>query len=171
MPVASIRTARSHARVPARLTPFVGRQADLERLLALLQDPSVRLVTLRGMGGVGKTALALELLTRLGDAFEHGAAFVPLAPLGSLDALLPALAQALDVRLPPSGDLQQALLEHLSELHLLLVLDNFDHLLDEAVLVRDMLLAAPRLKVLVTSREKLNLEAELLYNLDGLPLP
>ncbi len=162
---------RSLTRLPSRLTPFVGRQADLEKLVALLRDPAVRLVTLCGTGGVGKTSLALEAVGRLREEFEHGVAFIPLAQLNSVDELLPALAQALDVQLPPSGDLQQSVLDHLSGLELLLVLDNFEHLLDEAVLVREILVAAPYVKVLVTSREKLNLEAEALYNLGGLDLP
>src|SRR5512142_1014372 len=162
---------RPPARLPGRLTPFVGRQADLEKLVALLRDPAVRLVTISGMGGMGKTALALELISRLQHEYQHGAAFIPLAQLSSREELLPALAQARGVQLPPGGDLQQALLDHLSGLHLLLVLDNFEHLLDEAMLVHDLLLAAPRLKVLVTSREKLNLEAEVLYSLGGMELP
>ncbi len=159
------------ARLPSRLTPFIGRHAELERVLQLMEDPSVRLVTLTGVGGVGKTALALEIASRLQDKFEHGAAFVPLAQLNSVDDLLPALADALDVQLPPSGELQQAVMDQLSGLQALLVLDTFEHLLDEAVLLRDLLLAAPRVKILVTSREKLNLEAETLFNLAGLELP
>ncbi len=158
-------------RLPGRLTPFVGREADLQKLVALLRDPAVRLVTSSGMGGVGKTSLAVEAAGRVAGDFEHGAAFVPLAPVSTVDELLPALAQALDVQPSSGGDLQQAVLDHLSNLHLLLVLDNFEHLLDEAVLVRDILMAAPHIKVLVTSREKLNLEAEALYNLEGLELP
>jgi predicted ATPase/DNA-binding CsgD family transcriptional regulator/Tfp pilus assembly protein PilF len=157
--------------LPGRLTPFVGRRADLDRAIELLEDSSVRLLTVLGVGGVGKTALALELAGRLQDKFEHGAAFIPLAPLDSVDELLPALAAALDVQLPPSGDLQQAVLEHLASRQILLVLDTFEHLLDEAPLIDDILVAGPRVKVLVTSREKLNLEAETLYSLAGLGFP
>ncbi len=140
-------------------------------MLLLLEDPSVRLITLSGVGGVGKTALALELASRSQDRFEHGVAFVPLAQLSSVEDLLPALADALDVQLAPSGDLQQGVMDQLSNLQILLVLDGFELLLDEAVLLRELLVAAPRLKILVTSREKLNLEAETLYNLGGLELP
>ena len=163
--------AQRLARLPGRLTPFVGRRADLDRLSQLLLEPSVRLVTLSGIGGIGKTALALELASRVQHRFEHGAAFVPLAQLNSVDDLLPALAQALDVRLPPSGDLQQAVMDHLGGLQVLLVFDAFEHLLDEAVLIRELLTYAPRIKIIVTSREKLNLEAETLYTLSGLDLP
>src|SRR5574341_259778 len=93
--------------LPVRLTPFVGRQADLERILALLQNPSVRLVTIVGAGGVGKTRLAIELVRVLQAQFQYGAIFVPLASLNTIDELLPALAGVLGVQLPPGGDLQQ----------------------------------------------------------------
>ncbi len=158
-------------KLPARLTPFVGRQADRTRLRDLLWDPAVRLVTIVGVGGIGKTALALEAAGDLLDRFQHGVAFVPLAQTRTVDELLPAVADALDVQLPPSGDLQQAVLDHLAPLQLLLVLDSFEHLLDEASLVREILLAAPGVKVLVTSREKLSLEAETLFTLGGLDVP
>ncbi len=91
----------------------------------------------------------------MADRFEHGAAFIPLSQLNSVDELLPALAQVLDIQLPPSGDLQQLVLDYLAPQHLLLVLDGFEHLLSEAILLRDILVAAPGVKILVTSREKL----------------
>ncbi len=78
-------TAYPPAGLPRRLTPFVGRQADLDLLLQLLRDPSVRLITILGVGGVGKTTLALELASRMQADFQHGAAFIPLAQLDSVD--------------------------------------------------------------------------------------
>jgi len=161
----------SLSRLPTRLTPFVGRQAELERMRAILQDPSVRLVTVLGAGGVGKTSFALETARIVQDQFQHGVVFVPLAQLGARDEILPALAEALGVQLPPGGDLQQAVLDRLSNHQVLLILDNFEHLLDEAILLRDILAAGTQVKVLVTSREKLNLEVETLYHLNGLELP
>jgi predicted ATPase/DNA-binding CsgD family transcriptional regulator len=158
-------------KLPATLTPFIGRQAELDTMLDLFQDPSVRMITILGTGGVGKTRFALELAGVLQDRFQHGAIFVPLAQLSSVDELLPALAGALGVHLPPGGDLQQAVLDQLGNQQLLLVLDNFEHLLDEAILVRDILITGPQVKVLVTSREKLNLDAETLYPLRGLEIP
>ncbi len=157
--------------LPRRLTPFVGRQADLDVLLEILGDPAVRLVTILGVGGVGKTAVALELASRVQAGFQHGAVFVPLAQLNSVDQLLPTLADVLDVQAPSSTDLQQAVFDQLCALEILLVLDNLEHLLEGATLIRDILLAAPRVKILVTSREKLNLEADTLYSLAGLELP
>lgn len=120
---------------------------------------------------MGKTRLALELAGRLESQFKQGAVFVPLAQLTSIDELLPAVAAALGIQLSPGGDLQQAVLDHLSARQMLLVLDNFEHLLDEALLINDLLTAAPLVKVLVTSREKLGLEAETVYHLGGLELP
>jgi len=157
--------------IPVHLTPFVGRQIDLERLLALLQNQSVRLVTILGTGGIGKTRLATELAHILQEQFQHGTVFIPLAHLSTVDELLPALAGALGVQLPPGGDLQHALLDHLASQQILLVLDNFEDLLDEGALICDILVGGPQVKVLVTSREKLNLEAETLYHLGGLELP
>ncbi len=100
-------------KLPASLTPFIGRQADLDSVLAQFQDPSVRLVTILGTGGVGKTRFALEIAGILQDQFQHGAIFVPLAQLNSVEEILPALAGPLGVHLPPGGDLQQAVLDHL----------------------------------------------------------
>lgn len=153
------------------IMPFVGRQSDLNIVLDLFQDPTVRLVTVLGTGGVGKTRFALELAGELQPQFQHGAVFVPLAQLSTIDELLPALAGELGLQLPPGGDLQQVVLDHLSNKQILLVLDNFEHLLEEAVLIRDILVAGPQVKVLVTSREKLDLESETLYHLRGLNLP
>lgn len=157
--------------LPIHLTPFVGRQADLEKLFAILQNPSVRLLTILGIGGIGKTRLVIELAHALQGQFPQGVIFVPLAQLSSVDELLPAIAGALGVQLPPGGDLQQAVQEYLASRQMLLVLDNFEHLVEEAVLVLEILVNAPRIKVLVTSREKLDLEAETLYHLSGLQFP
>jgi predicted ATPase len=155
----------------SHLAPFIGRQADLERILNLFEDPTVRLVTLLGAGGIGKTRLAIELADRLQLRFKHGAVFIPLAQLNTTNDLLPALAEKLGVQLPPGGNLKQTVLSHLAGRQMLLIMDNFEHLLDEAVLVHDILVAGPQVKVLATSREKLGLKVESLYHLEGLELP
>ena len=157
--------------LPGSITPFIGRQSELNTVLNLFQEPSVRLVTILGAGGIGKTRFALELARVLQIQFRHGAVFTPLAPLSTIDELLPALAGDLGIQLPPGGDLQQVVLHHLSNKQILLVLDNFEHLLEEAVLIRDILVAGPQVRVLVTSREKLGLESETLYHLGGLRFP
>ncbi len=159
---------RKYARPP---TPLIGRRVDLDNILKLFDDPLIRLVTILGAGGVGKTCLALELASRLEAQFQDGAIFVPLSHLASIEELLPALASALGIQLPPGGDLQQVVLAHLGGQQVLLVLDNFEHLLEEALLIDDILAAGLQVRVLVTSREKLGLEAETLYHLKGLELP
>jgi predicted ATPase/DNA-binding CsgD family transcriptional regulator len=152
------------------LPPFIGRQIDLQKLLDLFRNPSVRLVTLLGEGGIGKTRLALELAGGLQDWFRDGVIFLPLAQLSTIEELLPALAGTLGVHLPAGGELQQAVMDHLGSRQMLLVLDNFEHLLEEAILIHAILAASPQVRVLVTSREKLNLETENLYRLKGLDL-
>jgi len=161
----------SSRHLPVSVTPFIGRQSDLNAVLDLFEDPTVRLVTILGVGGVGKTRFALELIATLQNQFQNGAIFIPLAQLGTVDEFLPALALKLGVQLPPGGDLQQAVLDYIRNQDVLLVFDNFEHLLDEAVLVRDILTVGSHVKVLVTSREKLNLECETLYHLKGLEAP
>jgi predicted ATPase len=101
------------------------------------------LVTILGTGGVGKTRFALELAGVLQAQFQHGVVFIPLAQLSAIDELLPALAGDLGIQLPPGGDLQQVVLDHLRDKQVLLVLDNLEHLLEEAVLIRDILVAGP----------------------------
>lgn len=158
-------------RLPVHITPIVGRQDEMNKVVDLVQGPSVRLVTILGTGGVGKTRLAIELARVLEDQFEHGAIFIPLAQLNTMEELLPALAGALRIQVPPGSDLEQAILDHLSGQQILLVLDNFEQLLGVASLIPEILISCPRVKILITSREKLNLEAEILYHLSGLQLP
>ncbi|MGH2353778.1 MAG: ATP-binding protein, partial [Chloroflexota bacterium] len=160
-------------------TPFIGRQADLAELSSLLSTPACRLLTLVGPGGIGKTRLALQAAARLRDAraaasgrgFGHGVYVVALQALRSPDLLLPALADAL--ALPPvgSGDPLAQLLNYLRDKAVLLVLDNFEHLMHGAALLAGILAAAPQLKLLVTSREALNVQEEWLYPIQGLPFP
>ena len=121
--------------LPVRLAPFVGRQDDLVKILDLIQLSSVQLITILGAGGIGKTRLAIELTRILRDRFQHGAVFIPLAQLSTTDELLPALAGALGVQLPPGCDLQETVIEHLTTRQTVLVFDNFEHLLNEAVLI------------------------------------
>jgi predicted ATPase len=125
-------------------------------------------VTLVGPGGVGKTRLALELARSIGDEFRDGAPFVSLAPVGSFEDVARTMVRQLDVVLLPSESAEQGLARHLGDQDVLLVLDNFEHVLDAAGLVADLLAATSRLRVLVTSREPLRLRAERLFRLDPL---
>jgi predicted ATPase/DNA-binding SARP family transcriptional activator len=160
------------ARIPAPPTPTIGREADLARLRAdLLGESAGRLVTLVGPGGVGKTRLALELARSIGDEFRDGAYFVSLAPVGSFEEVAATIVRQLDVVLLPAESAEQGLARHLGDRDMLLVLDNFEHVLDAAGLVSDLLLTTTRLRILATSREPLRLGAERLFRLEPLGLP
>jgi predicted ATPase/DNA-binding SARP family transcriptional activator len=162
-------TAAAH--IPAPPTRTVGRDADLARLRELVGEPSSRLVTLVGPGGVGKTRLAVELARGAGDLFPDGVQFVALAPVTAADQVASTVAQQLEVVLMPPESAEQSLARHLGDRELLLVLDNFEHVLDAAPLVADLVAATTDLRVLVTSREPLRLRAERRFQLDPLALP
>jgi len=159
----------------ASLTPFVAREEELEEIEALLTEPDCRLLTLAGVGGLGKTRLATEVARRaLAEAaarFPNGIYFVDLAPVSSTAFLVSAIATTLGLTLQGSAAPRLQLLDHLRDKAMLLVLDNCEHLLDGADLFAEMLQSAPALKLLATSRERLNLRAETVFPLEGLPVP
>src|SRR5271154_552216 len=157
--------------LPAQTTPFIGRDNEIHALKKRLSDPSVRLLTLSGVGGTGKTRLALQAAADMVDEFEHGVFFVPLAALNDPALVLPTIARAFDVRESAGRPLQVQLRDYLGEKQLLLVLDNFEQVVDAAPVVSDLLRAAPGLKVLVTSREVLRLSGETDYPVPPLSLP
>ena len=159
------------SQLPAQTSRFVGRKEALKDLAAYLADPNCRLLTLVGLGGTGKTRLALELARLEQTKFADGVCFVALAALGSAAAFITGLAQALGLTLVPKQDPKDQVISHLHAKELLLVLDNFEHLLDAAPLVNELLQGATKLKLLVTSRETLNLTAEWLYDVGGLDYP
>ncbi len=134
--------------LPVPATPFLGRDTELAEIAALLARDEVRLLTLTGPGGTGKTRLALQAAASAADAFAGGVWWVPLAPLRDPQLVLPTAAQALGA----SGDLS----EHIGDRRLLLLLDNFEHLVSAAADVAPLLSACPNLTLLVTSREPLN---------------
>lgn len=154
--------------LPEQTTRFVGRETELAALAQLLADPAVRLVTLLGQGGAGKTRLAIETARAQADGYQNGVLFAPLEAATSHQAIVNALAEAIGFQFRQGGDLSQQLRDYLHEKEILLVLDNFDQALDSAGIVSDFLRSAPRIKALVTSREKLNLSEETLFRLEGL---
>ncbi|MCI0398980.1 MAG: hypothetical protein L0322_29160, partial [Chloroflexi bacterium] len=152
-------------------TPFVGREEELAEIGRCLANPQCRLLTISGPGGIGKTRLALQAATLHQVAYEHGATFVPLAAVASPAFLISAIADALAFQLSAGRDPKVQLLSYLRRRNLLLVLDNFEHLLDGTSLLSDILAAAPQVKVVVTSRTRLNVTWERTLNLRGLHFP
>jgi class 3 adenylate cyclase len=160
--------APSHT-LPLQLTSFLGREQEVAELLALLR--TARLVTLTGPGGTGKTRLALQVAAQLLTAFPDGVFFVDLAPVTD-PALVPsAIAQALGLREVPGVPLPDAVRGLLADKALLLVLDNFEHLLAAAPVASALLTACPGVRVLATSRAVLHLPGEHEYPVPPLPLP
>jgi predicted ATPase/transcriptional regulator with XRE-family HTH domain len=160
-------------RLPVNATPLIGRQAELAELGRLLADPQCQLLTLVGPGGVGKTRLAIRAARQFGEFFADGAAFVSLAALTSPGFLVPAIAEAIGFSFSGPADPQTQLAHHLSDKHLLLVLDNVEHLLAEgaAEVLAELHGQARGVTVLVTSRETLNCEGEWVFEVPGLPVP
>jgi predicted ATPase/class 3 adenylate cyclase len=157
------------ADLPRQLTSFVGRNAEVAAVEASVDD--ARLVTLTGPGGTGKTRLALRVATDLVERFDDGASFVPLAPVADPTHVPAAIAQVLDITDAGDQPLEVTLEQWLRERELLLVLDNFEHLLAAAPLVSRLLAAADRLHVLATSRELLRLGGEREYPVPPLAVP
>jgi DNA-binding SARP family transcriptional activator/predicted ATPase len=162
--------------LPIPPLPLIGRKEQLANIQARLQDPACRQITLLGPGGSGKTHLALvaaaALLTQdKTAAFPDGGFFVPLAPLESVEAMVPAVAQCLGFNFYDEHEPRQQLLNYLRKKRLLLVLDNFEHLLDGVALVADILETAPGIKVLATSRARLELRGEQLFPVAGVDCP
>lgn len=166
-----IRAARQSRRhnVPAAASPLVGRERELADLRRLLANPHCRLITLTGLGGAGKTRLAQETARACADMFINGAWLAPLAAVEA-DGLIPALGSLFDFPFA-KGDPKKQWLSFLRQKELLLALDNFDHLLDASALLTEMLQVAPDLKLLVTSRERLDIDGEWVVDLGGLETP
>src|SRR5690606_9522979 len=157
--------------LPIHLPPLLGREPQLTALSGLLHDPLCRLLTLIGAGGIGKTRLAVEAAAVHRHLFADGVCFVPLAPFTSPAFLVPAIADALGIVLQGQVDPRAQLLGYLHDRQLLLVLDNFEHLLAGVDLLVELLAHAPKLKLLVTSRERLNLQSEWVFVVQGLAVP
>ncbi|HEX2619597.1 MAG TPA: protein kinase, partial [Phototrophicaceae bacterium] len=170
-PVPATGYVRKH-NLPVQMTPFVGREAELDELDRMLDQPATRLVTVVAPGGMGKTRLTLEAAQRQIANFEHGVYVVELAPLNDSDHIIFALANA--VGYPFQSDSaapKQQLFEFLKSRQLLLVMDNYEHLLDSSGLALEFLQAAPGLKILVSSRQRLDQPGETLFHLSGMNLP
>jgi predicted ATPase/DNA-binding SARP family transcriptional activator len=166
-----IQTPTPPDNLDAPLTPFVGREAELAEIKKRLADPDTRLLSLVGPGGCGKTRLALEAAAALLRHFNDGAFFVPLAPLNSIENIIPAIAQALDFIFHQKDEPEQQLLDYLRKKDMLLILDNFEHLLGGVGWVTKALKTAPNVTIVSTSRERLNLKYENIYPVYGMDYP
>lgn len=169
-PPASVRPARRYE-IALPVTPLLGREAELEAAARLLTDPASRLLTLTGTGGIGKTRLAHEIAARASTDFAHGACFVSLAGVDTVASLPAALADALELPLAAHEAAAQQLIGFLQEKSLLLVLDNFEHLVEGAPLLADVLAHAPAVRILTTSRRRLRVAGETVLPLEALSVP
>src|SRR5204863_6641488 len=150
----------SNTNLPVPLSSFVGREREVARVLSLVQEEGARLVTLAGPGGTGKTRLALEAAGELVREFGAGVFWVSLAPVRDPALVLDTIAQTLGAR--------QELAKHIGEKQILLVLDNLEHVIESAVELAAVLQACPNLRVLVTSRERLRIDGEVVYEVPAL---
>jgi len=164
-------TNRQMTNLPAQLTSFVGRETYIERLESCLRNPACRFMTLVGMPGVGKTRLALHVGADNVDAFPDGVWYVPLEEARNGKALLEAIAQAIGCPLSSGADLRRQLIRFLRPLRALLILDGFEYLLAETNLLVEILRQTPDLKMIMTSRERLNYRGAQLFELRGLDYP
>jgi predicted ATPase/class 3 adenylate cyclase len=168
-PLRSLST-RAH-NLPPQPTPFIGRRQELAEILSRLDRPECRLLTIVGPGGVGKTRMALQVAAENIDAFPHGVFQVSLAPLSVASSIVTTIADALNFPFGGAEAPADQLWRYLQDKEMLLILDNFEHLMDGVNLVADLLAGAPRLKLIVTSRERLNLHEEWPYELAGMEVP
>jgi predicted ATPase/DNA-binding SARP family transcriptional activator len=157
--------------LPVATTPFVGRVEELRQIQAQLVQPSCRLLTLVGPGGIGKTRLALQVAQTAVGTTLNGVFFVPLAAVPAPEFVIPAIAEAIDFTFAGAAPPKAQLLSYLQAKEMLLVLDNFEHLLKGSQLLAEMSQQLPDVKLLVTSRERLNLQTESIVEIGPLPLP
>ncbi|CAN5499485.1 winged helix-turn-helix domain-containing protein [soil metagenome] len=165
------RSPAPQAPLAGAATLFIGRERELAEVTRLLSQAECRLLTLVGAGGVGKTRLAQQAMRELAGRYGGGSYFVPLESLTSAESMPSSIAAALGLQLRGQDEPPLQLARHIGNRHLLLVLDNFEHLLAGATLATHLLSRCPRLELLVTSREPLNLHEEWVLLVDGLSLP
>ncbi len=157
--------------LPSQLTPFVGRELDLAEIASFLHSADTRLLTLLGPGGIGKTRLAIQTMLEQAQQFADGAVFVALASINSADAIIQELTGSLGLSFSAGSSLKEPLLDYLKAKEILMVIDNFEHVLDGSEIVLDILEMSPKSKLIVTSRETLGFQSEGLYEVKGLGVP
>lgn len=155
--------------LPEQMKNFLGRENELRKVEELLEKE--RLITIVGIGGIGKTRLSLQVATELMERFPDGVFFVQLAPLQSHRNILPAIADAVGFTFRSGEASVEPLAKHLEHKHMLLVLDNFEHVKEGAFTVKELIEKTTNLKIIVTSREPLKIDGEQIFELSGLELP
>jgi len=158
-------------KVSISLTSLIGREQDVASVCATISRPEVRLLTLLGVGGIGKTRLSIQVATQLRDRFADGVCFVGLAPISDPTLVISSIAHELGLQEVGARPLVETVKAWLRDKHFLLLLDNFEQIVSAAPLLEDLLIACPRLVLLVTSREVLRLSAEHLFPVPTLSLP
>jgi serine/threonine protein kinase/tetratricopeptide (TPR) repeat protein len=157
--------------LPAQVSSFIGRQPELKAVATRLADPECRLLTLLGPGGIGKTRLGLESGENQLTAFKNGVFFIPLAPLSAGEFIVPSIAETIGFAFYSDEEPKVQLFNYLRGKQMLLVMDNFEHLIDSAGIASELLAAASGLKILVTARERLNLQEEWILQIHGMEVP
>ncbi|HSV13257.1 MAG TPA: adenylate/guanylate cyclase domain-containing protein, partial [Tepidisphaeraceae bacterium] len=157
--------------LPLPVTSFIGRKTEVDELQKLIARPEIRLITMLGPGGTGKTRLSQHVAAEMAEGFKDGVWFVELAETKTAVEIPQAVLRAMSIRPLPTRDMRDQLFEHLASKHLLLVLDNTEQIADIAAFVTDVQRAAPEIELLVTTRIMLNLRGEHVYTVPPLPLP
>lgn len=157
--------------LPKRITTFIGRENQVSEIMQILQSPECRLLTLTGPGGVGKTRMAIEIASHVRDNFSDGLAFVDLAPIAEPGQVVNRIARVLGVKEAPSQALIDNLKLELQQKDFLLIMDNYEQVIETAPIISDLLSACANLKVLVTSRELLRIYGEQEYPIPPMMLP
>jgi tetratricopeptide (TPR) repeat protein len=171
VPLPELSTPDRQHNLPTPLTPFVGRREEIAQISASLHDARCRLLTLVGLGGSGKSRLAIEVARRQLDNFMDGVFYVSLAGLEAEQSILPALAEAMGFHLTGFVEAMPQVINYLRQKKVLLVFDNFEHLLGATGLVASLLEATPEIQVLATSRQELRVHGEHVFRIQGLRFP
>jgi serine/threonine protein kinase/tetratricopeptide (TPR) repeat protein len=157
--------------LPIQPTSFIGRTEELIEIEERLANPSCKLLTLLGLGGIGKTRLAIQSAKNELFNYENGIYFIPLAPLSEHEFIVPTIAETIDFSFYAEEEPRVQLINYLRGKQILLILDNFEHLVPGTDIVAEILQNAPRVKILVTSRERLNLQEEWILQIHGMEVP